>query len=88
MLGQVVEAALPPGISMATAQSVLFIGKAVRVLQRPCLTGRDPLATVQACMYSICTTTSVFDVQPIPSLNRPAGNDSPEPAAHEIVSLD
>ncbi len=37
-----VEAALPPGVSMGTAQSVLFIGKAVRVLQRPSLSGNIP----------------------------------------------
>ena len=32
---QVVKAALPPSISMASAHSVLYIGKAVRVLQQP-----------------------------------------------------
>ena len=37
---QVVKAALPPGISMASAHSVLYIGKAVRVLQQPAGTAR------------------------------------------------
>lgn len=32
---QVSLAALPPGVSLTTAESVLFVGKAVRVLLRP-----------------------------------------------------
>ncbi len=36
---QVAAAAVPPGISMATAEAVLFVGKAVRALRQPAARG-------------------------------------------------
>lgn len=34
-ISQVSLAAIPPGVSLSTAEAVLFVGKAVRILLRP-----------------------------------------------------
>lgn len=47
---QVAVAAVPPGISLATAEAVLFIGKAVRILrQPPSARSADPESGTDSC---------------------------------------